>query len=240
MSALPRARGPTAPTTTSAPLGAGAVPRTLRVTDQPFRSRPRRPRGDERASALRVTPPVGTSRMSGKWPRSSRTKLGPRTEAGNASPRRHRPATRRGSRSGRGTGECRDAELAAHHDSGSMCGITRNVASAIDRPAVPLRGQHGAGPDAEPSPEPPIATASMARRASARLVEGHSNARTPPSARAAATAGAWSRRRVGRWRRPRRRDAGRDPGSRCRDRHAVRASLAVNVVSRQGSAVDVV
>ena len=84
------------------------------------------------AAVSTVTPPLGTSGMSGNGPRHSRTNAGPTTDAGKtltaAAPARHAASTSLGVAAPGSVGIPRAAAQAT--SSGSVCGMTRNVAPA--------------------------------------------------------------------------------------------------------------
>ena len=127
-----------------------------------------------------VTPPVGTSGMSGNGPRSSRTKDGPSDEAGKtlmaAAPARHAARTSVGVAAPGNAGMPRSAAQAT--SSGSVWGITRNVAPASTAALRRLDRQHRPGADRQtraPSrPRSPRRGDGLdrAQRVGLRLVEG--------------------------------------------------------------------
>ena len=140
----------------------------------------------------RVTPPVGTSGMSGNGPRNSRTNAGPAEDAGKsltaAAPARQAARTSVGVAQPGSVGMPRPAAQATR--SASRCGMTRKVAPAsIARRAASIDRTVPA-PISSPSAGPTRAAASIARRASASgSLSVSSKARTPPPTRASATAG---------------------------------------------------
>ena len=141
----------------------------------------------------RVTPPVGSSGMSGNGPRSSRTKPGPSDDAGKSLDRgRAGPpggedlGRRRAAREGRDAATRRPTRRAPRRG-----GASRGTSRRHRSPAAPHRStgrfrrrSRGRGR------LPTAATASIARSASASgSLSVSSKARTPPSASAAAMSG---------------------------------------------------
>ena len=134
-----------------------------------------------------VTPPVGSSGMSGNGPRSSRTNEGPAEEAGKsltaAAPARHAARISVGVAA---PGKAGMPRAAAHAtSSASRCGITRNVAPASIARCAASIDRTVPAPSSMPASAAPPATASIDRRASASgSFNVSSKARTPPSASA--------------------------------------------------------